>query len=1028
MSHDLTTLGIAAQNIAPNSPSLDSRPLFQAALQYAQSHTVKTITVDPGSYYLLTSQQSNAVLLLPGLSNMTVDLAGSTIYFNMTLINSGLFVYFCNNFTLTNFKTDYINPPYTHVQITSVDTTNRLIHYQTLAGWPDPSTFNSLTDPFGGTVQYYAALFRNGKPIFGTTRTAITPPMGNGTLTLTQDNTPWTQSPTLATLQAGDTVAVTARAGGPPVEVWHGDAVTLSNITIYGSNGFAVQLYEIGDSVVDHVSVMPRPGTGLVGSNADGIHISSTYQNNHIRHCYVTRTMDDGIIMDTQIQATVTGTSGTRQVTVSRYAYDNFPNGTMMNFVDPVTTLEFPGGIIVSQTPPDSNNVGYGETVVLNFDRDLPPLTPGQFMVYGTPALRGQGSTFEDNTVEDIIAGRGIWVTGLITATVQRNVVRRTSEGGIVLRQDTKAFPSPPVQNITITDNVLENTPGNQAAGTGVQDTLGSIEVISTNSPNFAFSTNSANSNVTVVNNYIADGDRSGIWVGELNGGTIQNNTILRSSQQPTLGGTFGIPGTFVNQVTQDALQPLVMHYDSNININNNTIAANSSITAPVTFVPSAATVPATAGGSSFTVQTVVPSMAWAPISDAAWLTVTSPATGAGNGTVQYSIAPNQTGDPRTGHIVVAGETFTVTQTTLTMAVLSVASSHAEPFVQGQTGAAYTVTVSNQAGAAVTSGAVTVVENIPAGLTLVSMAGTGWVCAGTTCTRSDALGGGSTYPAIAVVVNVAGNAASPLVNSVSVSGGGSVTAGATDPTTIASPTTPVITPGTGVFSAASFVPGIAANSWFGISGTNLSTVTDTWSNTIVNGVLPSSLDGVSVSVGGLPAYIYYVSPTQINALAPNVAAGPVTVTVTTPNGTSAQVSAQAQTLQPAFFQWGSYAVATRPDYSLAVKSGTFQGVSTTPARPGDVIVLWGTGFGPTSPAAPSGQVTPSNVVYSVSGVTVKVGGVAATVYGAALTPGTAGLYQIAIQIPSSLANGDYATVATIGGVSSPLSTLITVQN
>jgi len=56
-----------------------------------------------------------------------------------------------------------------------------------------------------------------------------------------------------------------------------------------------------------------------------------------------------------------------------------------------------------------------------------------------------------------------------------------------------------------------------------------------------------------------------------------------------------------------------------------------------------------------------------------------------------------------------------------------------------------------------------------------------------------------------------------------------------------------------------------------------------------------------------------------------------------------------------------------------------------------------------------------------------VGGVAATVYGSALAPGYAALYQVAIQVPSSLANGDYALVATINGVSSPSSALITIQ-
>lgn len=240
--------------------------------------------------------------------------------------------------------------------------------------------------------------------------------------------------------------------------------------------------------------------------------------------------------------------------------------------------------------------------------------------------------------------------------------------------------------------------------------------------------------------------------------------------------------------------------------------------------------------------------------------------------------------------------------------------------------------------------------------------------------------------------------------------------------------TPAIAASAGIENGASYQAGIVPNSWISIKGTNLAPVTDTWANAVVNGTLPVSLDKVGVSVGGQAAYISYVSPGQINALAPNVAAGNVLVTVTTANGTSSAVTAVAQTVQPAFFPWGSYAVATKTDYSLAVKNGTFPGLTTVPAKPGDIIILWGTGFGPTTPAAPTGVVVPSGgPYYTASAVTVTVGSTPAAAYGAALTPGEVGLYQLAIQIPTTLADGDYPVIATVGGTQSPSTMLITVQ-
>jgi uncharacterized repeat protein (TIGR01451 family) len=96
-------------------------------------------------------------------------------------------------------------------------------------------------------------------------------------------------------------------------------------------------------------------------------------------------------------------------------------------------------------------------------------------------------------------------------------------------------------------------------------------------------------------------------------------------------------------------------------------------------------------------------------------------------------------------------------------------------FYQGQEAAGYTIAVRN-VGRAATSGLVTVTDTLPAGLTATALTGTGWACvlATLTCTRSDALATGSTYPSIALTVTVATNASSPLINGVAVSGGGDV--------------------------------------------------------------------------------------------------------------------------------------------------------------------------------------------------------------------------------------------------------------
>jgi uncharacterized protein (TIGR03437 family) len=161
----------------------------------------------------------------------------------------------------------------------------------------------------------------------------------------------------------------------------------------------------------------------------------------------------------------------------------------------------------------------------------------------------------------------------------------------------------------------------------------------------------------------------------------------------------------------------------------------------------------------------------------------------------------------------------------------------------------------------------------------------------------------------------------------------------------------------------------------------------------------------------------------------NVGSGPLQVIVTNSVGASTPATVTSNQYGPAFFLWpGSQPAATRLDSSLAAKNGTFAPAPTVPAKPGDVIVLWGTGFGPTTPPAPSGAAVPADQTYLTSTLpTVTINNIPPTVYGAALAPGYAGLYQVAIQVPTSLGNGDWPVMASISSVQSASSTLLPIQ-
>jgi len=160
--------------------------------------------------------------------------------------------------------------------------------------------------------------------------------------------------------------------------------------------------------------------------------------------------------------------------------------------------------------------------------------------------------------------------------------------------------------------------------------------------------------------------------------------------------------------------------------------------------------------------------------------------------TVTVNVAASAT-SPQNNQVSVSGGGSATANgsdsTTIVEPVLSITKTHTGNFAVSQQNATYTVTVTNNGTAATNGTTVEVTDTIPSGETLVSMAGTGWTCPGgggaNTCDRSDSLAGsGASYPTITVTVNVAANATSPQNNQVSVSGGGSVTANASDSTTI----------------------------------------------------------------------------------------------------------------------------------------------------------------------------------------------------------------------------------------------------
>jgi len=242
--------------------------------------------------------------------------------------------------------------------------------------------------------------------------------------------------------------------------------------------------------------------------------------------------------------------------------------------------------------------------------------------------------------------------------------------------------------------------------------------------------------------------------------------------------------------------------------------------------------------------------------------------------------------------------------------------------------------------------------------------------------------------------------------------------------TIAPAVPPSINPG-GIVSASAFgaFPSAAPGTWIEIYGSNLAADTRGWTAADFSGInAPTSLDGTSVTIAGIPAFVDFISPGQVNALIPsNVPTGAQQLTVTTPAGTTAPYSLTINTVEPgllapANFKIGGtqYSVALFADGTYVLPTGAVSGLNSRPAKSGDIIVIYGVGFGPVTPNIPAGQLAQEASTLA-SDFHISIGGIPCVVQYDGLAPNYTGLYQFNIVVPSGIPSGAGPLTFAVGG-------------
>ena len=239
----------------------------------------------------------------------------------------------------------------------------------------------------------------------------------------------------------------------------------------------------------------------------------------------------------------------------------------------------------------------------------------------------------------------------------------------------------------------------------------------------------------------------------------------------------------------------------------------------------------------------------------------------------------------------------------------------------------------------------------------------------------------------------------------------------------------------GAFGA--FQSTVAPGTWIEIYGSAFAGGSRGWAEADFTGsTAPASLDGTAVTIGGQPAFVDYISPGQVNALVPsNVPLGQQPVTVRSLVGTSDPFTVTVNAAQPGMLappqfkiNGKQYVAALFSDNTtFAVPAGAVGGATSRAAKPGDIVIIYGVGFGPVIPATPAGQPAPSNTSLS-SPLEVFFGGTPATLQYWGLSPGSYGLYQFNVVVPSVPANDATPLTFKLAGVNGPQTLYIAIAN
>ena len=997
VSEDLVRLGAASANIVPNQPGQDTGPPLYQAVLYAKNHQFSRVIANPGAYYFRSLQYSGAHVGWDSLSNLTLDFQGSDFYFSNPLV-SGIVITNSTNLVLENFTADYDPLPFTQVRVVSVDGVQRLIRFAVDGAWQNPTLLNAVFAASGTSFQSIEVhIFRNGSPLAGVPLMHAVDPVTADQFTIAADPTGYATSAVISQIRPGDIAFLGMRLGSGPVSVLHCTGCTFRNMTAYASTYWGFNIAYAQSSVLEHLYSLPRPGTDRLASNYVGLALWSRGAGNQLRFNRLIRTMDAGLESTLGMIGTVRNQIDNRTLLLEGTPTSQLsagslpPNGATVAFQRPSDGAILGSAVMVSRTaPPFTGQQVY--QVTFSFDRDLPTGLAGAAMFGTDDSLSGGKTIIERNTLQDATdccVGFGLY--GLTNSVVRGNYIQRSAMAGMKVENALMpgGFNAPPAANLALSNNVIDGS--NWIRDTYFGGQLGSILVYATASPKLV--TGSPHQNITVAGNFVVDSGSAAVWLGNTTGGAVSSNTLLNSNNNSALESAVSSYGP--------SQQPIVVQSSLNITTANNIVdqswrrmwVTDGQYRELVAYAPgNVARLNAYELGTFFPVPSITLTDADGVVTPVAMQTSTAhtidiqiPASAALGGAYLTLTAGNQK----------------------YFATLFLDSQDNIPALNRCTFEVKPSSSSTGAG----SGSLPIL--------VVTQAG----CSYQVSVSDPFVVGGAGATGTAVVrVGFAANAGAARNTIIEIAG---------QPILLTQTAAATVRPGVqGIVDVWSYAAGLAPGEWVTIKGMAFSAGSArTWN---LGGALqlPTTLGGVTVSFNGIPAALYYVSPTQINALVPaSIAPGQVRVIVQSNGVSSDPFPVMATATLPAAYALptadGStfFVTAALPGTATLVGNSAVDARVLRAAQPGDVLDLYMIGLGATLDSSKFVTDQLFAGAYPVSAqVTATVGGKSAIVSFAGLT--TPGLYLVRTEIPTGLSPGPQPIQISTSTLKTPSSLMI----